>query len=273
MPRAPFPAARILQSFVTQFEARIASLLLAEKWDNVGVLVESPRTSAYHALRILTCIDLTNDVVSEAIEKKCNMILSYHPVMFKPIQSLSIRSQLPIVRCIDAGVNIFVPHTALDCATGGMNDYLCDQFMASELSREAVRVDAVTNAEIGRVTRFATPLPLVQVFDTLKAFLGIASVRFASPMDPESTTIQSIAVCVGSGSSVLIGADADLYLTGEMSHHDIMSCKASGKVVIILDHSASERPFLPELARRVAEFDDVEAVFVSEADVEPIRSF
>lgn len=272
MPRAPSPVAKVLKSFVSQFETNIASLSLAEKWDNVGVLVESPRASSLSSLRVISCIDLTNDVVSEAIRKNCNLILSYHPVMFRAVQSLSIASQLPILRCIDAGISVFVPHTAVDTAAGGMNDFLCDVFRAHESSRTGVRVDIESGASVGRISTFTEPMSLNDVISLLKSSLRVDRVRFASQKDPSVKSISSVAVCVGSGSSILIGANADLYLTGEMTHHDILSCQSLGKPVILLDHSSSERPFLPELSRRVASFDCVESVVVSEADIEPIRS-
>ena len=242
MPRAPLPVSRALSLFQSQFESKIACLTLAESWDNVGMLVECPSASKIDSLRILTCIDLTNEVVTEAVNKRCNLILSYHPVMFRAIQSLSCTSQLPILRCIEAGINVFVPHTAVDTAQGGMNDHLCNIFVAHEASRTGIRTDVTTGASVGRVVTFKEPIALVTVFSLLKSALNIPQIRFACGGEPQSTMIQSLAVCVGSGASVLSGAPADLLLTGEMTHHDILATVARGKSVIMLDHSSSERP-------------------------------
>jgi dinuclear metal center YbgI/SA1388 family protein len=236
------------------------------------MLVESPRASNLKSLRVITCIDLTNDVVTEAINKNCNLILSYHPVMFRAIQCLSMSTQRPLLRCIDSGISVFVPHTAVDTAQGGMNDFLCDIFHVHESERSGVRDDPDTGISVGRIVSLKEPLCLNSVISLLKSSLGLERVRFATQNDPATLCISSVAVCVGSGSSVLVGAKADLYLTGEMTHHDILACQALGKSVILLDHSSSERPFLPELARRVAQFECVESVVVSEMDVEPIRS-
>jgi len=273
MPKAPLPVGQILRKFEAEFSSKIASVDLAEKWDNVGFLLESPRASSYEKLRILTCIDLTTEVVTEACAKKCNLIVSYHPLMFRPIQSLSLANQPVVLRCADAGISIFSPHTALDNAPSGMNDFMCDFFSSSESTRTAVRIDPVTGVQVGRISVLSSPISLQAVIHTLKSSLGLCAVRYASPFGSSisSTQISSIAVCVGSGSSVLLGAPADLYLTGEMTHHDILACIAAGKSVILLDHSSSERPFLPELAKRLTEFEDVSEVIVSEADREPIR--
>ena len=271
MPRAPSPVSHILKCFVSQFETKIAPLSLAESWDNVGILIECPSAEQLQSLRIIACIDLTNEVISEAIQKKCNMILSYHPILFRPVQSLSCVSHLPLLRCIEGGVNVFSPHTALDAAVGGMNDHLCDVFKGFEKSRVGVRTDNNTGASIGRVLQLTEMVSLDCIIKALKKALKVSQVRYASPHETMEVRVTSIAVCVGSGGSLLAGADADVYLTGEMSHHEILSATSKGRSVILLDHSSSERPFLPELVRRVSELDLVEFVCVSERDIEPIK--
>jgi dinuclear metal center YbgI/SA1388 family protein len=273
MPRAPIPVASVLRKFYDEFTAKVASLDLAEKWDNVGLLIESPRASCYTSLRILACIDLTPDVVTEAIAKKCNLILSYHPIMFRPIQSLSLSLNSAPLRCIDAGISLFSPHTALDNAEDGMNDFLCNMFKSYESCRESVRTDPVSGISSGRIVRFETAISLRDAISVLKEKLFLSTLRYSSPDGGVDGMIDSIAVCVGSGSSVLSGANASVYLTGEMSHHEILACIGAGKSVILLDHSSSERPFLPELARRLQKFDCVESAIVSASDKEPIRTF
>jgi dinuclear metal center YbgI/SA1388 family protein len=273
MPKAPTPTALVFRRFELEFSNRIASIDIAEKWDNVGFLVESPRASSLSELRIMTCIDLTGDVVTEATKKQCNLILAYHPVLFRATHSLSMANHASILRCVDSGISVFSPHTALDNTSDGMNDFLCDMFRTSESKRSEIRLDVASGAQVGRLSILAEPLSLHGVINILKSKLGVDSIRYAcaSHESIESVQISSIGVCVGSGSSVLMNAPADLYLTGEMTHHDILACVAVGKSVILLDHSSSERPFLPELAKRLREFEDVSEVFVSESDREPIR--
>jgi putative NIF3 family GTP cyclohydrolase 1 type 2 len=81
-------------------------------------------------------------------------------------------------------------------------------------------------------------------------------------------------VCAGSGASLFELAEPhDLYLTGELRHHDILHLIARGAGVILCEHSSSERGFLPTLATRLSELSggDLE-VLVSRADREPIRT-
>lgn len=272
MPRAPLPVSKVLRAFVDEFEQKIASLSLAESWDNVGVLVETPSAGKLGKLSVLTCIDLTSDVVSEAIDKKCDLILAYHPVLFRPAHSLSMKLQKPILRCVENGINIFSPHTALDTTTGGMNDFIGDIFLPHEESRAGIKPSPIDGFSIGRIINLKNQLSLQDVISLVKSKLSVDRVRYATAMTLTDRNIKSIGICVGSGASVLNGSCSDLYITGEMTHHDILAAKADGKSVILLDHSSSERPFLPTLAEKLSHLQNIQSVSVSEYDVEPIQT-
>lgn len=68
---------------------QIAPLKLAESWDNVGLLVEPNRNSIVN--NILLTIDLTEDIVEEAVQTKSELIISYHPNIFKPLKQITER--------------------------------------------------------------------------------------------------------------------------------------------------------------------------------------
>lgn len=102
----------------------IAPLELAETWDNVGLLVGDRSATVSRAL--LT-IDYTDDVAAEAREQKCELVISYHPVIFEGHKRMtSDRATRLIFDAIRNGVAIYSPHTALDVAEGGTNDVLAD---------------------------------------------------------------------------------------------------------------------------------------------------
>lgn len=86
------------------------------------------------------------------------------------------------------------------------------------------------------------------------------------------TIVQSIAVCAGSGASVLAGVKADVYVTGEMSHHEVLDAMNNGSTVILCEHTNTERGFLAHWAHVVhASLDSRVAVFVSGYDSDPLR--
>lgn len=99
---------------------------LAESWDNVGLLVGSP-DDELSGPALLT-IDLTDDVLEEALSLRASALVCYHPPIFQPVRTLSgaTRRGARLLRAIRAGMVIYSPHTALDAATGGVTDWLAD---------------------------------------------------------------------------------------------------------------------------------------------------
>ena len=84
--------------------------------------------------------------------------------------------------------------------------------------------------------------------------------------------VKTVAVCAGSGSSVLAGVSADLYVTGEMSHHDIIHANHCGSSVILCEHSNTERGYLVKLRNTlISLFDGVVDIHISELDRDPLE--
>jgi len=102
----------------------IAPTALAQSWDNVGLLAGDRQGPVD---RVLTCIDLTPAVVEEAVGEKIDVILAYHPPIFKPVSSLcadGTGTEAVVFECIRNGIAIYAVHTALDAADGGTNDVI-----------------------------------------------------------------------------------------------------------------------------------------------------
>jgi dinuclear metal center YbgI/SA1388 family protein len=104
----------------------VAPLHFAEDWDNVGLLLgERGRLVE----RIITCLTVTPESAAEAIDEGAGLIVSHHPVLFRPVQRLTDsdpegRMLLGLIR---AGVAVYSPHTAYDNAPGGINDLLAEK--------------------------------------------------------------------------------------------------------------------------------------------------
>jgi dinuclear metal center YbgI/SA1388 family protein len=102
----------------------IAPPNMAQSWDNVGLLVGD---KSARCRQLLLCIDLTPAVLAEAVANQCEMILAYHPPIFRAIKHLradSDETDAIVHDAIKAGIAIYSPHTALDAAPGGTNDVL-----------------------------------------------------------------------------------------------------------------------------------------------------
>ncbi|XP_023398265.1 NIF3-like protein 1 isoform X1 [Loxodonta africana] len=101
-----------------------ASLSFAESWDNVGLLVEPSPPHTVNTLFLTN--DLTEEVMEEALQKKADLILSYHPPIFRPLKHITWKTwkERLVIRALENRVGIYSPHTAYDAAPQGVNSWL-----------------------------------------------------------------------------------------------------------------------------------------------------
>lgn len=96
---------------------------LAEDWDNVGLLIGDERTTIK---RVMTTLEITEEVINEAIERNADTIISHHPIIFKPINNLNYKNPQSrmIAKLIKNNINVYTMHTNVDISSNGMNDWL-----------------------------------------------------------------------------------------------------------------------------------------------------
>ena len=118
-----------LSSVVGLLES-IAPTSAAEDWDNVGLLVQP--STVQHIRHVFLTNDLTEEVLEEALKcrAKVDVIVSYHPPIFKPFKRLTQRSakERLVLKSIESGIAIYSPHTAHDALWGGVNDWILGAF-------------------------------------------------------------------------------------------------------------------------------------------------
>jgi dinuclear metal center YbgI/SA1388 family protein len=242
-------------SLILSLLEQLAPLAFAEAWDNVGLLLEpTPPSQSPAVSDVLLTIDLSSEVVAEAEAQGAQLIVAYHPPLFQGVKQLraSEPTEAAFLRCAALGIAIYSPHTALDAAPFGMNDWLLDAFGPGDRA-PCVPHPADPRYGQGRGLRLAAPLPLPEALARIKAHLGLPHLRVAAPASPgDAGWIRSAAVCAGAGGSVFEKLSGfDLYLTGEMRHHDVRARVARGSTVVLCDHTNTERGFLPVLAERL----------------------
>lgn len=97
---------------------------LAESWDNVGLLVEPSPPHTVNTLFLTN--DLTEEVMEEAVQKKADLVLSYHPPIFTPLKRVTWKTwkERLVVRALENRIGIYSPHTAYDAVPHGVNNWL-----------------------------------------------------------------------------------------------------------------------------------------------------
>ncbi|KAF4611559.1 hypothetical protein D9613_004398 [Agrocybe pediades] len=266
----------VLLKSVCKAMERIAPLRLAEKWDNVGLLLESP-VQRQGPKNILLTIDLTSSVLAESLAKETSVIVSYHPTIFKGLQSLTLSNplQASLLQCAAHGISVYSPHTALDSVWGGINDWLAEGLMKGKddgqiralVGEKLCPTTGKSEGAEGRLVTLQQPIAIDVLEKRIKSHLKLSQIQVGYPdrVDSRTAPIRSIAICAGSGGSMLLGQDADVYLTGEMSHvkltfvtfhplqHEVLAAVAAGKHVILCGHTNTERGYLPILAAKLRE--------------------
>jgi dinuclear metal center YbgI/SA1388 family protein len=252
---------------------QLAPLELAEEWDNVGLLVAP--TVERDIERVLLTIDLTSEVLDEARSFDAQLIVAYHPPVFSGLKRITAddRTGSIVVGCLESGMSVYSPHTALDATTGGVNDWLASAF--SHRTIRAIEPKSASNGYPddtilgqGRIVELERGIGSKEAIERVKTHLGLTRVRHAAA---STRVIRRVAVCPGAGGSVLDRVPADLYLTGEMRHHDVLAATARGTHVVLTDHTNTERGYLPQFARRIQnEVSGVE-VRISKNDSDPLK--
>lgn len=252
---------------------RVAPLELAEEWDNVGVLMAPLATHSVE--RVLLTIDVTDAVLDEAIAWRADAIVAYHPPLFSGLKRVlaSDRVGRIVLRAAAAGLYLYSPHTALDAMTDGVNDWLAEAF---DVESKVAIVPCGVGAEAlvtgqGRHLVLAEPIAFDEAVARVKRHLMLDHLRLArsAPRAPEQL-IGSVALCAGAGGSVVRRARADLILTGEMRHHDVLSAVEDGVSVILTEHSNSERGYLPRLRQRLLDVNSALVLRIADADRDPL---
>ncbi len=252
---------------VCEVLGELAAPELAADWDNVGLLAGDERAPVRRAL---LCIDLMPDVVDEAIAEKVELVVSYHPPIFRPVSRLLGHSRgmdAGVHRCIARGIAIYSPHTALDVAREGTNDVLAALCGARGTVPLEPRADD-PNIGFGRVGQLSRPCKLKTLAQRLTRAAGAGCVAIVG--DPKSVVRRAL-VAVGAAGSLPLSIElgpGDVIVTGEIRHHDALQLLRLGCSAVALSHWSSERPTLPHLAARLSERAGIETL-VSRADREP----
>ncbi|KAM8960166.1 NIF3-like protein 1 isoform 2-T2 [Pelodytes ibericus] len=205
---------------------------------------------------------------------------SAHVLEFSGDHSESLTSR---VKCLQ-GIHVRTLHNGeersrirLSCSQNTLQQALAilteDPRVYSSMELLTLQKPPLLDTGMGRLCTLSEAVSLATALDRVKAHLGLQHLRLALGRGKTLESLVSVvAVCAGSGSSVLCGVPADLYLTGEMSHHDVLDAVAEGRSVILCEHSNSERGYLKELRGQMEDrLEGNVQVVMSQRDRDPLQ--
>lgn len=228
----------------------LAPLALQMDFDNSGLQIG--RTDAA-VTRALLALDITNEVIDEAIACGAELIISHHPLIFTPVKSVRADDLTgeKLLRLAENRIAAISMHTNLDIADGGVNDVLI-RLLGAE-PEGALDADGC-----GRVGVLPEALGMAELLARCKRVLHTSALRYFDC----GRRVRRIAVMGGSGGGAIADAvrlGCDCYLTADIKYHQFLGAKELGLSLIDGDHFGTENPVIPALAAKLRErFGDVE---------------
>jgi dinuclear metal center YbgI/SA1388 family protein len=256
-------------SEVCEYLDQLAPVDLAEDWDNVGLLI-GRRTSEIQ--RIMTCLTLTPDVASEAVEQGVQLVVSHHPVLFRGAKTISDQSDegRMLLGLIESGVAVYSPHTRFDSAQQGVNQQLAEGFGLVDISAIR-RSEAFPGLGSGRTGRLPSPTRLKEFLNVVRSVCGA---RYLEYCGDDEAVVRQVGVACGSAAEFLEDAaklGCDTFVTGEARFHSALAARSKGVNLILMGHYSSERPAMEWLAVQLGQVFSGVDVAASQVECDPLK--
>ena len=237
-----------VRELYTHLSREIPSALSCE-WDNDGLMC-CPNENA-PVRRVLVALDVTAAVAEKAISEGYDVILSHHPLIFRPLRALDPADPVAkkVIRLLCAGISVMSFHTRLDAVEGGVNDVL-----AEALGLRDVVPFGPEGEAIGRIGSLASPTSLSAFAALVKRATGATLVQAVDA----GRQVSRVAVLGGSGSGdaeAARRAGADTYLSGELKHDVLTDAPEKGLNLVAAGHFHTEDPVCKRLCALVQEAD------------------
>ena len=250
----------------------LAPAKLACDWDNPGLLAGR---SDREVSRILLAVDVTDEVISQAEEWGADMIISHHPLIFKGIKKVNDSDFVGrrILRLIRDDICCFAMHTNFDAAPGCMADTAAEMLGLSEtevLETLGTLPDGKPYG-IGVCGSLPEQVTLMELARRVKEVFNIPGVSVFGDLDSGRKLIRA-AVCPGSGGSetgLALLKGADVYITGDISHHEGLDAAEQGLAVIDAGHYGIEHIFMPIMEKYLGKMLPREVKIRRAADIFP----
>lgn len=209
-------------------------------FDNVGHLVGHADAPVK---RVITALDITDDVIKEAVAEGAELIVSHHPLVFDAIKSVTDATWVGrrILTLAEHHIAAICMHTNLDAAQGGVNDALMEALGGTVMET----LDPVSG--IGRIGELGKETTLSAFLAHTKATLQTNGLRYHDA----GRAVRRVACCGGSGGgdiALAYDAGCDTYVTADVKYDQFLEAKSLGINLIDADHFCTENVVVPVLA-------------------------
>lgn len=228
-------------------------------WDNCGLLTGDGDSEVK---KIGFALDLTSETLENAKRAGTDLIITHHPIIFKAQKNfLKGNMAFELAR---SGINAISAHTCFDCAEGGVNDVLLGILSLTDSRKVESSGCVLPMVRIGKCREYEPEEFASFVAERLKTTVRLID---------GGKRISSVAVCGGAGMSFIdevIAAGADAYVTGDISHHEMLDAEEKGLTVVAAGHFETEYPAMAALEKQINKrFPGLETVLLHQSN--PVR--
>lgn len=231
---------------IYSFLDEIAPFSTSAPWDNTGLLVGSGEKQVK---KVLLSLDVTSDVIDEAIKNNVDLVITHHPLIFEGVKSVT--ADMLLYKAVASGISFIATHTCLDIAKDGVNDCLA----------KAVGLKNITSVE---------EEPFLKIGEieekTETEFVSLLKEKLNCNISYNSTTnkIKNVALCSGSGGDLWALAKeykADALITGEAKYHEFLDASFNDITIFACGHFETEIVVIDTLKEKLEkEFKNIEFI-------------
>lgn len=238
---------------------------LAEGWDNIGLLAGDKNAIVSG---VLCALDITETVIEEAIEKKANVIIAHHPVIFTSVNRITSDTTTGRIlqKAIKYDISLICMHTNADSAEGGVNDALASALFLTGVEN----MEAGENKMLGRVGKLPRSMQPKEFAIYVKECLGAGGVRFCNG----GKEILRVAVGGGACGKMMDDAlrkNADAFVIGDCSYDLMQRAQALDLTLVDAGHFSTENPIAAVFAKKISESFPQLIVNISEVHADCIH--
>lgn len=245
---------------VLDYINKVAPWGYAEEWDNVGLMVGS---RSYPVKKVLTCLDVTNGVIEEAIRQKADLVVSHHPFLFSKLNRMDFDTLKgrQIYELIKNNICVVSAHTNLDVAEGGVNDTLAGALGLSncDILKSYIPNKFDIDLGLGKVGELPSPLDFKDFILKIKKGLQISNVRI---IGSQPQKVKKAGVFCGSFDGDLYSVksrNVDVLVTGDIKYHTALDAAEMGLCIVDVGHFGSEYLIVKKLYELLTErFKEIE---------------
>ncbi len=212
---------------------------LAEDYDNVGLLVGNTNKEIH---RVLITLDADEAVAKDAVDKGCELVISHHPLIFKPLKRVvdDDSTARAVIELVKNDVALISVHTNFDGVKSGLCDLFLDKIADTE-NRCAIEGDSDNGS--GRMAQMKNTTPLCEILQKVKEVFLVDNLRYVGSPKKKAS---KIAVCNGGGADFIYAAKAaacDLYISGDFKYHHARFAYENDMALIEVPHYNAEIMF------------------------------